>query len=37
MGQKAEAQKEFDQSLAIFAPWALGKNPTQDGFSAATQ
>jgi hypothetical protein len=37
MGQKAEAQKEFDRSFAIFAPWALGKNSPQDGSSAATQ
>jgi Flp pilus assembly protein TadD len=26
MGRKAEAQKEFDRSMAIFAPWALGKD-----------
>jgi hypothetical protein len=26
MGRKVEAQKEFDRSMAIFAPWALGKD-----------
>jgi Flp pilus assembly protein TadD len=33
-GRKAEAQKEFDRSFAIFAPWALGKDSSQGDTSA---
>jgi hypothetical protein len=35
-GRKAEAQKEFDRSFAIFAPWALGSDSSQPGTSADT-
>jgi hypothetical protein len=33
-GRKAEAQKEFDRSFAIFAPWALGNDSSHVGSSA---
>lgn len=33
-GRKAEAQKEFDRSFAIFAPWALGNDSSQAGTPA---
>jgi protein O-mannosyl-transferase len=31
LGREAEAQKEFDRSMALFAPWASGNDTSQTG------